>query len=298
MDTRPLPDQAALIVNAQSRRGRDLFIDAKQHLQDAGITLLSARAISEPGELAGAVRDAVQNGAPMVIVGGGDGTLSGVVDALVGTDCVFGVLPLGTANSFARSLDLPLDLDGAVDAIANGHRKRVDLGKIDGDYFVNGASIGLSTMIAETVPHALKRYAGRVGYFAWAIKSAIRFRPFELQLDDGRTVKRLWATELRILNGCHHGGVELSEKAGVNTRQLLVQAVVGTSKLALARDWYAKFFKLRRRDAGSRDFLGEEFRITTTPPQRISIDGEVLACTPVIAKVAPAAIDVAVASRD
>ena len=66
--------------------------------------------------------------APMVIIGGGDGTLSSDVDHFVGKDTVFAVLPLGTANSFARTLGLPLDIDGAIDVIAHGRRKRIDLG--------------------------------------------------------------------------------------------------------------------------------------------------------------------------
>ena len=296
MDTKPLPREATLIVNAHSRKGRDLFEAARTKLEAAGITLLSTHAVDDPAELPAVARAAVAAGAPMVIVGGGDGTLAGVVDELVGRDCVFGVLPLGTANSFARSLALPLDLDAAIDAIAHGRRKRVDVGKIDDDCFVNGASIGLPTMIGETVPHNLKRYAGRVGYLAWALKCSVRFCAFRLELDDGTQTHRMWATEVRILNGSHHGGVELSEEAGVLSRDLLIQAVVGTNKLALAKDWFAKFFKLRSRDACSRDFRGTQFRITTHPPQRISIDGEVLACTPVVASVAPAAIEVAVAA--
>ncbi|WP_242140351.1 MULTISPECIES: diacylglycerol kinase family protein [unclassified Sphingomonas] len=298
METRPLPREAALIVNAHSRKGQDLFETARAKLTAAGVVLRSAHAVQDPADMEQTMRTVVASGAPMVIVGGGDGSLSGVVDQLVGTDCVFAVLPLGTANSFARSLRLPLDLDGAIDVIAHGERRRIDLGMIDDDYFVNGASIGLSTMIGETVPHALKRYAGRVGYLLWAVKCSIRFRAFRLTVDDGTQRETLWATELRILNGRHHGGVALSDHADVGTRELLVQAVVGQSKVALARDWYAKFFKLRDKDACSRDFVGKCFQITIDPPQRISIDGEVLACTPVTAKVAPGAIEVAVGKAD
>ena len=102
--------------------------------------------------------------APMVIVGGGDGTLSSVVDHFVGKDTVFAVLPIGTANSFARTLGVPLDMDGATDVIAYGRRKRIDLGIIDGDYFANAAALGLSPLIADTVPAGLKRYLGIFGY--------------------------------------------------------------------------------------------------------------------------------------
>src|SRR3546814_2360379 len=79
----------------------------------------------------------LSSGAKMVIVGGGDGSVSGSVDSFVDKDCIFALLPLGTANSFARTLGIPLDLPGAVDVIANGRRARIDLGAINNDYFAN-----------------------------------------------------------------------------------------------------------------------------------------------------------------
>ncbi|WP_242126332.1 diacylglycerol kinase family protein [Sphingobium sp. Sx8-8] len=289
-----LPREAVLIVNVHSRRGEALYQEARRLLEQAGVRLIAAHAVKEPDRLQETVRRAVAEGAPMVIVGGGDGSLSGTVDELVGKDCVFGVLPLGTANSFARTLGIPLDLEGAVKAIASGRRRRIDLGMIDQDYFVNAASLGLSPMIGQTVPHKLKRYLGRIGYLLWAVKCSVGFRAFRLVLDDGTGEKRLWSTEVRILNGPYHGGVELSDHADVDTGEIVVQAVVGRSHARLAWDWYAKFFKLRDRDAHTQEFRGNSFRIETVPPQRISIDGEVLARTPAIARIAAGAVDVAV----
>ncbi|WP_420144169.1 diacylglycerol/lipid kinase family protein [Sphingobium sp.] len=294
METKPLPKDAILVVNVHSRRGQDNFDQAREKLGAAGIRLIAAHAVQDPEQMAATVKQAVDSGAPMVIVGGGDGSMSGTVDELVGSHCVFGVLPLGTANSFARTLGLPLDLDGAVQAIATGQRRRVDLGMIDRDYFVNAASLGLSPMIGQTVPHKLKRYLGRIGYLIWAVKCSVGFRAFRLTIDDGVKERRMWSTEVRILNGPYHGGVELSDHADVDTGEIVVQAVVGRSKPRLAWDWYAKFFKLRDRDSHTEEYHGQSFRIDTKPRQRISIDGEVLAKTPVAVKIAAGAVEVAV----
>lgn len=294
METKPLPRDAALIVNVHSRKGETLFEQAKAKLSQAGVKLIACHAVHDPEELQPTVRRVVAEGAPMVIVGGGDGSLSGTVDELVGKACVFGVLPLGTANSFARTLGIPLDLDGAVAVIASGRRRRIDLGMIDHDYFVNAASMGLSPMIGETVPHKLKRYLGRVGYLLWAVKCSLNFRAFRLTIDDGRQERRMWSTEVRILNGNYHGGVELSDHADVQSGELVIQAVVGRSHARLAWDWYAKFFKLRDKDAQTEEFRGRSFKLTTKPRQRISIDGEVVAATPAVVKVAAGAIEVAV----
>ncbi|WP_199556433.1 diacylglycerol/lipid kinase family protein [Sandaracinobacteroides hominis] len=289
-----VPGSAVLIVNARSRQGEAAFNEAREKLERAGVQLIAAHAVRDPAKLRNTVRDAVQSGAPMVIVGGGDGSLSGVVDEVVGHDCVFAVLPLGTANSFARTLGLPLDLDGAVAAIANGRRRRIDLGMIGEDYFLNAASLGLGPMIAKTVPHELKRYLGRIGYFIWAARCFLRFRPIRLSVDDGTEVHRLWATEVRIFNGRFHGGVELADTTDVDSGDIVVQVVTGQSRLRLSWDWYAKFFKLRSRNETTTEFRGKSLRLDSRPRQRISIDGELLARTPAVVRIAERAIDVAV----
>ncbi len=285
-----------LVVNAASRKGQALFREASDKLRDAGIALTSAFALRDPRLLVPTVKEAVASGAPMVIVGGGDGSLSYTVDEMVDRDCVFALLPLGTANSFARTLGIPLDLDGAIKVIATGQRRRIDLGMIDDDYFANCAAMGLSPMIGEGVPHNLKRYLGRVGYLIWAVWCLIRFHAFKLTVRGEGIDETFWATEVRIANGGHHGGVELIESAEVDSGQIIVQAVVGRRASSLVWDWFAKYFKLPARNRTTREFHGAKLTIETRPSQRISIDGEVLARTPVTVQVAERAIEVVVPS--
>jgi YegS/Rv2252/BmrU family lipid kinase len=291
---RPVPREAVLVVNAHSRRGQDLFEEARQKLEAAGVTLRQCHPVKDPKQLIPTMKEAVRSGAPMVIVGGGDGSLSSTVDEVVDRDVVFALLPLGTANSFARTLGIPLDLDGAIHTIATGRRRRVDVGIIDGDHFANAASMGLSPMIGETVPHNLKRYLGVFGYLIWAAWCLIRFSPFRLYVDDGHTTHRIWTTEVRIFNGRFHGGVELADEAEVDSGEIVVQAVTGKSLLNLVWDWFAKYFKLRSRNDTTVEYRGRRLRIDTRPHHKISIDGEVLARTPVTVEVAHKAIEVVV----
>ena len=291
---KPIPREAVLIVNAHSRKGRTLFREAKAKIEESGIRLIGAHALKNPQKLPDTVREAVRSGAPMIIVGGGDGSLSCAVDDLVDRDCVFAVLPLGTANSFARTVGIPLDLDGAIEVIRTGRRKKIDLGIVNGDYFANCAAMGLSPMIGEGIPHNLKRYLGRVGYLIWAIWCLIRFRPFLLTVDDGQDKQQVWATEVRIANGRYHGGVELIEEAELDSGAIVVQAVVGRSVLRLVWDWFAKYWKLPRRERTTTDFHGRKLLIDTKPRQRISIDGEVLEGTPATVESAHRAIEVVV----
>ncbi|NNM77959.1 diacylglycerol kinase [Sphingomonas sp. ID1715] len=286
---KPLPRQAILVVNAKSRKGRDLFERAKELITARGIELIAAHAVPDPDQLRPTIQQALAIDPPMIIVGGGDGTLSSTVDDFVPHDTVFALLPLGTANSFARTLGIPLDLEGAIDVIATGERRRIDLGMIDKDYFANCAAIGMSPLIAETVPHNLKRYLGRVGYLSWAAWQFLRFRPFKLTVGN-ETVD---AVEVRIANGPYHGGTELVEDAAVDSGKIVVQAVLGNARHRLIWSWAASILKLRARKRTVREFHGSELRVATDPPLPISIDGEVLAHTPVTARIAAGIIEVA-----
>jgi YegS/Rv2252/BmrU family lipid kinase len=288
-----LPKRAILIVNAMSRRGEEAYEEARDRLSATGIELIDAHAVRNPEVMEPVVKAAIAK-APMVIIGGGDGTLSSAVDYFVGTDTVFAVLPLGTANSFARTLGLPLDLEGAVEAIVRGRRRQIDLGIINGDYFANAAALGLSPLIADTVPHGLKRYLGMAGYLIWAVRVAFLFQPFRLHitLDDG-SVERCWATEARIANGRFHGGVELVESQRLDSGEMVIQAVTGKSLMHLAWSWFATLFKLRSRAQTVTEWRGRKMILDARPRQKISIDGEIAAKTPVTVEVARGAIEVA-----
>lgn len=288
-----LPKQAVVVVNTKSRRGQEAFEEACDMLGAAGVRVMDKHAVEDPGEMRPIVRDAIARGAPMVVVGGGDGSLSTTIDDFLGTDAVFALLPLGTANSFARTLGIGPDMEAAVETIANGRKLRIDLGAIDGDYFANAAAMGLSPLIAETVPHNLKRYLGMFGYVIWAARVAFNFRPFRLHVQDGERLHKAWATEVRIFNGRFHGGVELSDDASVQSGEIVVQAVTGRSLLRLAWSWFTTLFKLRARKQTTTEYRGRRLELATRPSQKISIDGELTARTPVVVSVARAAVWVA-----
>jgi YegS/Rv2252/BmrU family lipid kinase len=291
-----LPRKAILIVNTASRSGKDAFEPARDKLVAAGVELIDARAVDEPDTLPDEVTAAIAR-APMVIVGGGDGTLSETVDHFLGSKTIFALLPLGTANSFARTLGIPLELDGAVEVIAKGRPRQIDLAAINGDYFLNNAALGLAPKVAESVPHGLKRSLGRFGYLLWAGWSAANFKAFRLTVDDGKREHRMWATEARIANGRFHGGVELIESADVDSGEIVVQAVEGRSVTKLGWSYLASALKHPSRHEPLREFRGKKLRIETHPRMRVSIDGELGPETPFEATVAPGAITVA-APRD
>ena len=139
-----------VIVNVGARKADGLVI--KQQLDEifsskgveADIQL--GRSGIEIVELA---RRAAKGESRVVVAGGGDGTINAVASELVGTGKILGVLPLGTLNHFAKDLGIPLDIESAVDVIARETITQIDIGEVNGRYFLNNSSIGLYPQIVQ-----------------------------------------------------------------------------------------------------------------------------------------------------
>ena len=126
-----------------------------------------------------AVRDAVASDADVVVLGGGDGTVSAGAHAMLGGAKPLGVLPLGTLNHFAKDLGIPMDLDAAVETIRAGHVMDVDVGEVNGRIFLNNSSIGLyPTAVKER--EELRHRTGGGKWLAMLRASADVFRRFPL----------------------------------------------------------------------------------------------------------------------
>ena len=184
----------AVIVNAGSGGGNDqaLVDRLAGHFRAAG--LHAEIELAHGGdEIVAAVGNAIARQPPMIVAGGGDGTVSTVAAAMVDTGIVFGVLPLGTLNHFARDLGIPPELADAVAVLAGGEAARVDVGEVNGRIFVNNSGLGLYPDIVRERERQQKRLGrGKWPAFAWATLSALRRFPFLVvaMAVDGKEVLR------------------------------------------------------------------------------------------------------------
>lgn len=277
----PAARRAVLVVNTKSRKGRHLFKDAKRLLAARGVELAGAYSVRNPERLPEIVRDAVTAGHELVIVGGGDGTISSVVDHLAHKPTVLGILPLGTANCFARTLTVPFDLEGAIGVILDGKPAQVDLGRVGNDLFANALAIGMPSIINQGIPSSLKKRFGRVGYLIYGIGALLRFKPFRCTVTADGEVRTLDALEVRVVNGSFLGGLRVAEDSNVESEDMVVQVVQGTRRRELVATWFRAM--LGRPPASSRlvTLRGRKISVETEPSEPVSVDGEVLAQTPI-----------------
>ena len=277
----PSPHPAVLIVNTRSRRGQRLFTEAKESLSQAGLDLTQTYPVRDPSRVVDIVQDAVGRKNRLVVVGGGDGTLSSVVGAFAHKEAVLGIIPMGTANNFARALGIPLDVNSASGVIASGKVGRVDLGKINDDYFTNAISLGISASLHGAGTQRMKRYLGRLGYLLAATARFSVHRAFRVELALGDRVIEKEVQDLRVANGPFNGGVRAVEGADVRSGELLIRAVTGGSKWALARTW-ARIEAGRELDDACVELVhARSFQLDAFPRQSVSVDGEVVTLTPV-----------------
>ncbi|MBK5959300.1 hypothetical protein CCR97_13950 [Rhodoplanes elegans] len=289
-----VPRRVVLIVNARSRRGQRQFDAVQRLLGEHGFLITAAHAVSDPARLGGLAAAAAAQTDHLVVVGGGDGTISTMVGAFAASDGrarpVLGLLPLGTANSFAKAVGLPLELERAVEVLRDGIPTDIDLGRLDERWFANAVAIGLPADIARGSAHLAKRWAGRIAYLFVAATRLTRHRPFRCTVmhDGGTTVVE--ALDVRVANGGWQGGVLVAPEAGVETGDLLIRVIRGPARGALPRTWWRA---LRGAPPAPGDVVTLRTRaatIATDRPRPVSVDGEVVAETPIRVAVAPGAL--------
>ncbi len=274
--------RALLVVNKRSRRGRGAGASASTELAARGIEVV------HDGAAAGA---ATQNYDCIVSVGG-DGTLVRVIPQALRLDVPIGVVPAGTFNELARTLDLPMGVAEACDVIAAGRTRTIDVGSVNGVHFLNEASIGISTRAARLQTGELKRRYGFAGIAATALQ-ALRFsRPMfaEVRYDD--QIVTFKTIQLTIANSHRFGGIFAVSDAAIDDGWLDLYSV------EIDRFWEAfpvarAMLQGKRTSVpGLRTLRSKQFAVRQHRRHRIRADGEAAGTTPATFRILPKALRV------
>lgn len=270
-----------LFVNTKSRRGKDWFAKAKSCLQANGVCLEECVAVRNPAQITTVVQGAISRKIPLVIIGGGDGTLSAVARYFVGSDSVMGVLPLGTGNAFARDLGIETDVAKACDVMVHGKVAAVDLGIAGDDYFLNVATVGLSTLVARELTNDAKHSWGQLVYLIALWRALLKVKPFVANLITDQGEQTIETLQIVIGNGRFHAGpFPLDPNASITDGKLIVYAVVGTSRWELLRYATNLFTGRQVKLPDVPTYWTTQGELRTTPRQRVTVDGEIIFDTP------------------
>jgi diacylglycerol kinase (ATP) len=290
---------AALIVNTRSRTGERAFFQALDHLQELHVPLGVTYPIRDPARLPETVREVLDDGYEFLILGGGDGSVSSVVDFLADRDTLLGLLPLGTANDFARTLDIPEDIEEACRTIAEGKIVDVDLGLAGDNFYVNVASVGLGVEATRALSPWLKKSTGPLAYPVAAIRAFLKHESFSARLtfpdEDHEPVEYDRLLQVAVGNGRFYGGgMIVALESGIDDKTLDIYAI----DLGRRRDLIGAVRYLRSGDFiktdGVHHFRTSRVRLETDPDLPVNIDGEVVTRTPQDFSVAQNVLDVLV----
>jgi diacylglycerol kinase (ATP) len=131
-----------------------------------------------PGDAEAFAADAADRGVDVVVAVGGDGTLNEVVNGLDGRDTPLGVIPLGTANDFARQIGIPPDADHAMDVVLLKQPLRMDTASLNGRRFVNVSSGGVGAEATAETPTQAKATLGALAYAITGVRKIAGFAPY------------------------------------------------------------------------------------------------------------------------
>lgn len=235
--------------------------------------------VQDPGQQM--VRQAVTQGAGLVLSAGGDGTVMAVARGLAHSGVPLGVLPMGTGNLLARNLDLPLDVQAALDVALDGRSRRLDMGLLstgrDGpaEGFAVMAGIGFDAAMMADAPVGLKAVAGWAAYVVSGARH-LRDRPLsvELQVDDRGPLRRSARSVVVGNVGTLQAGLRLMPAAAPDDGLL---DVVVLSPLRL-RDWLRVVVRLASRRPGPdpdvERFQGRRVQVRACGAQPLQLDGD------------------------
>ena len=286
-----MPSRALLLVNPRARRGAEEAGEIAAGLRGARLDLVVE---SSPGAsgLPGLIRRHAGE-VDRVVVAGGDGSINQAVQVLVEVGLPLAIIPAGTANNLARTVGLPLDLEGAIAVAAGSHRRPVDLGRVNGRWFCTTASIGLSVQITEELSPESKRRWGPIAYALTALKVLRRSHPFHADISwDGRS-RHTRTVQIVVGNGRHYGAaLAVAPDATIDDARLDLYSLEVKHWWELLR--LAPFLKwgthVHRREVEALRARGVEIR--TRRPMPIDVDGELGAETPGRFEVVPRALEV------
>jgi diacylglycerol kinase (ATP) len=283
--------RALMLVNRMGTRARSRLDDGLRILAGGGIET-EPELLRTPEHVAALIRERAAD-CELVILGGGDGTLSRALDALLAAGRPLGILPMGNANDLARTLGIPTDFSGACRVIAQGGRRRIDVGWVNGTHFFNVASMGLGVHIAHRLTRERKQRWGVLAYLGSAWEAIREQRSFRVGVVCDGLATELRAMQVAVGNGRHYGGgMTIADDAAIDDGRLDLYALPSLPVWRLLMILPILRWGLHRPIESILSLRGGEIRVEPDRPLEISVDGEVRGRAPAHFRVVPLAIEV------
>ena len=247
--------QVAVVAHAGKSIGGGL-LELRRVLEASGVADPLWYEVPKSRKAPKQVKRALEEGAELVFAWGGDGTVQRCIHVLAGTGTPLAIVPAGTANLLATNLGIPSDIEEAVRIGLNGARRRIDVGRLNGERFGVMAGAGFDAAMIRDADAGLKDRVGRISY-VWTGARNINAKPFKAKIRvDGTSWFDDKASCILVGNvGNLFGGIEAFEDArpddgllelGVVTAEGLVQWARTMARTAVGSSAKSPFVQITR----------------------------------------------------
>jgi diacylglycerol kinase (ATP) len=197
---KPKPGGVCVVFNPAAKGEKARHVRDRIHALSPDAVVRETRRASDCGSLAAR---AVREGFGTIVAAGGDGTVNGVVNGIVGAPVRLGILPVGTMNLFAAELGIPPKLEDAWRVIASGHHRTIDLARAGDHHFVQIAGIGLDAQVVKETDPGFRKNFGPLSYMVSLAQIAAR-QPPDIRVRTAEGEERR-GTFVLIGNGRYYG---------------------------------------------------------------------------------------------
>ena len=276
-----------LVLNPKSGNAEDGEF-WREHFHQAGVVV-------EPDNVTEAQQLRGLKASDCLIVAGGDGTLRRYAATCAEIGCTLGVLPSGTGNDIARGVTIPLEPDAACRNLADGVTRKVDIGLIDDEIFLNAAHIGLGPEISRNVDRAYKHWWGRYAYWRTLLDRVQRTRGFKATIRcDDEFIHGRWL-QITVANGRSFGGGQRFFEATPFDGRLDLIAIRPHPVYQLFFIWLLARFRGAAPDSEAfEQYRGTDIEILGDSSKEVTADGELIAHLPVRFAIRPKALRVVI----
>mgnify|MGYP001049092676 CR=1 FL=1 len=242
--------------------------------------------------------EAIEAGAEMVIASGGDGTLSKAAKALLETEIPLGVISRGTANAFATALGIPAGITAACETILAGETRVVDAARCNGEPMVLLAGIGFEAEAVDRVGRGMKDRFGMLAYLISGLRQLRSFDRFAVEITTETKTVRTRAAAVTVANAAPPTSILAQGPPKVASDDgLLDITIVASETMAEAiSDAYSLLRSALEDDPVDRPHIGylraKRVKVTTDPPQKVVVDGDMRGETPIEFECVPKALTI------
>ncbi|OUL37585.1 lipid kinase [Nostoc sp. T09] len=241
---------------------------------------------------------AVERGVDEIIASGGDGTLSAAAAAVINTEIPLGIISRGTANAFATALGIPDTIDAACETILQGTTKNVDVAYCNDLPMVLLVGVGFEAETVEKADREAKKRFGIMAYVLAGLQQLRELESFDVEIETEDRIIKTSAVAVTVANAAPPTSVLAQGPAGLiyDDGLLDLTIVAPVTKAGAIAATYHLFQTASSGNPAERDDIGylraKQFKITTEPPQKVVLDGEIIGNTPIEVKCVPAGLKV------